>query len=382
LDARAASHPQHGGFKTYVENLLPGLAVVEQQAAFRVYLDRPWPPAACLGARFEVRPVGPGWPWIGAAWREQVGLPWRAHRDRLDLLHCPAGTGPLWSAQPLVVTMHDAIPQLPVPGRWGGAKRSVRRQAMELYYRLVQRQLARRATLVLTPSEHARQDLERYLGLDGQKLRVVPEAAAAVFRPLGEGPGLGLTGDGRQRFILALGSADPRKNLPALVRAYARLPSALMASYRLVVVWSHKRWRAHLAGLAAKLGVGERVTALAAPTSADLCRLYNRAAAFVFPSLYEGFGLPPLEAMACGTPVIAAATSSLPEVLDDGALLVPPTANALSQALIRVLEDAPLREALAARGLARAGCFSWERTARLTLAAYDEALSSLAGRRG
>src|SRR5262245_2637439 len=168
--------------------------------------------------------------------------------------------------------------------------------------------------------------------------------------------------------MLAIGSADPRKNLASLIRAYAQLPTELIERYRLALVWSHRSLQDRLLTLARELGVADRITSVHGPTDQQLCQLYSAASVFVFPSLYEGFGLPPIEAMACGAPVVSSNTSSLPEVLGDAALLVDPTSTAgIAQAIAAVLTDPALREDLRRRGLARAGQFSWEQTARQTL---------------
>jgi glycosyltransferase involved in cell wall biosynthesis len=153
-----------------------------------------------------------------------------------------------------------------------------------------------------------------------------------------------------------------------------RLDTNLRQRYRLVVVLAHSALRHRLESLVASSGIVGRVTFLNSPS--QLVWLYNAAAVFVFPSLYEGFGIPALEAMACGTPVVASNRSSIPEVVGDAALLVDPTQPAeIASAVQRVLTDARLRKELRERGLERAAQFSWERTARETLAVYEACAS-------
>jgi alpha-1,3-rhamnosyl/mannosyltransferase len=174
---------------------------------------------------------------------------------------------------------------------------------------------------------------------------------------------------------LALGSADPRKNMPALVRAYAQLPADLRTKTSLAIVCTHQSLEPRLAGLVDSLNTASRVRFLHQVSADSLVALYNEAALFVFPSIQEGFGLPLLEAMACGTPIVAADNSAIPEIAGDAALLVDPMdADAMAGRMRRVLTDAPLRAALVRAGLRRAATFSWERCARETVDAYARAL--------
>ena len=171
--------------------------------------------------------------------------------------------------------------------------------------------------------------------------------------------------------MLSLGTVEPRKNLATLVAAFGRLPDALRQTHLLVVAGAEGWLRVDPESLAAAAGVGDRLRCLGAVDEADLPLLYAGAAAFAYPSLYEGFGLPPLEAMACGAPVVTSNTSSLPEVVGEAAVLVDPTSvDSVRDGLAAVLADGERRRALRAAGLARAAEFSWERTARETLAVY------------
>jgi alpha-1,3-rhamnosyl/mannosyltransferase len=208
-------------------------------------------------------------------------------------------------------------------------------------------------------------------------VRVTHEAAAPRFRRVADSEAragvcarFGLT----PGFVLAMGSADPRKNVSGLLRAYAALPTPLRERHPLAVVWTHRHLAAVLEDEARALGITERLHFLQGVGDDDLVLLYNCAAVFAFPSRYEGFGLPLLEAMACGTPVVAADNSSIPEIVGDAGLLVgADDTDALTQSLSRVLTEDTLREQLTARGEARAAGFSWQRCARETLAVYREA---------
>lgn len=378
IDIRAASHPQSGGFKTYVKNLIWGLSRVDHRNHYYLYADRPFrvEPTPDFDGRRRIDVVGPDRiPLAGPVWREQVLLPVRARSDRVDVIHGPTGTLSVWSSAPAVVTVHDAIEQM--AAMHGGAEAvqsGGKRRFMRLYYDYVQRLTARKATIVITVSECSRRDIIRFLRVTPDRVRVVPEAPGPEFYRPGTDGVARIESRESDPFILAIGSADPRKNLLSLIRAYAALPADLISRYRLVLVWTHQRLREQVLARARDCGVAERITSVSAPSDGELRLLYESATVFVFPSLYEGFGLPPLEAMACGTPVIASNTSSLPEILGDAALLVDPRSiKELTAALTAVLRDTAKRRELATRGVEWVARYSWERTAAETLAVYEEA---------
>jgi glycosyltransferase involved in cell wall biosynthesis len=173
-------------------------------------------------------------------------------------------------------------------------------------------------------------------------------------------------------YLLYVGTIEPRKNLPTLLQAY-RILLDRMGHAPTLVIAGRKGWlHSPVFRRVTELDLGGQVQFTDWIEQADLPALFSGATAFVYPSLYEGFGLPPLEAMACGTPVICSNASALPEVVGEGGLLVDPRdAGALARAMEQVLTDTSLRADLSARGLAQASKFSWERTARETLAVYD-----------
>jgi glycosyltransferase involved in cell wall biosynthesis len=236
------------------------------------------------------------------------------------------------------------------------------------------RAAVRRADHLLAISEHTRRDLIDLLGAPPAGVTVTHCGVDPTFRPLDAAQvaawraRYGLP----ERFILYVGTLEPRKNVPRLLDAYARLrrrgpvPPLVLVGGR---GWRHAAIDARLAAL----GLGDAVRFLGYVPAAELPLCYNAAGVFVYPSLYEGFGLPPLEALACGTPVVTSNAASLPEAVGDAAVLVDPRdPAALADALAAALADEPLRQRLRAAGLAQARRFSWRRMAEQTLAVYHD----------
>jgi glycosyltransferase involved in cell wall biosynthesis len=357
IDGRIADYTT-GGIAQYTRQLaawLPRVAPAERFTVFRARRGRqPWAPPAGVRQRRLLTPPHHRW--------EQVLLPLELATERLDLLHGPDFLVPRRRRCPAVVTVHD-LAFLRYPEILTAESRR--------YYSQV-RDVVAGVELVIADSRHTAADVQELLGVPAARVRVVhlaptpaPAADAAAVAALRQRYEL----DGP--FLLYVGTLEPRKNLGVLLRAFERVGPAEPA--RLVLAGPRGWLDEPIVTQAARLG--ERVRLLGRVPAGDLGALYAAATAFVFPSLYEGFGLPPLEAMAAGTPVVAARTSSLPEVLGGAALYVAPDdEEGLGEALREVLGDAALRARLRDRGLARAAEFSWERTAAATLAVYREAV--------
>lgn len=309
---------------------------------------------------------------LGKVWFEQVIFPSVCRVAGADVVHVPYFGSPFRCPSPVVVTIHDLIPLLLPEYRGGLHVRA---------YMALAGWSAKRAALIVTDSEASARDIERVLGIPCDRVRVVHLAAGAQYRPVSPTEvaeareRLGLP----ERYLLYLGGFDRRKNVPELLRAYRRaLPR--LGGVALVIAGRFPQTDTAFAPdprrLVDQLGLRESVHLLGAVTEGDKVPLYAGAVALVYPSLYEGFGLPPLEALRCGTPVIATRASSLPEVVGDGGLLVEPgDTDALAEAMCALSEDAALRVRLAERGLAQASRFSWEWTARQMVAVYQEAVA-------
>ena len=294
-------------------------------------------------------------------------------RLRLDLVHDPNGIapflGPSWGAG-RVVTLHDTFAYV-APEAHDGFD--------TWRYRSLLPPAARRAAGVITVSQCSRRDLVRFLKLDPVRVHVTAEGVEACFRPLPDDQQRAsvLQRYGIMRpYLLYVGGLNGRKNIPRLLEAYAHLRAQHPAVT--LVIAGRRQWQAGAIDEAfRRLALEGRVHFTGYVADADLPALYSAAELFVFPSLYEGFGLPPLEAMACGTPVVTTNVSSLSEVVGDAALTVDPyDSSALAAALERALTDSALRAELRRKGLQRAAQFSWERTARETLAVYRQVLAA------
>jgi glycosyltransferase involved in cell wall biosynthesis len=235
----------------------------------------------------------------------------------------------------------------------------------------------RRAERVIAVSQRTASDAVRLLGVDPARVRVVPEAAAPVYAPRTEDDylqvahRLGL--DPSQPYLLFVGTLEPRKNVPLLLEAFAMVRQQL--EVQLLLVGARGWLDEPIFATHARLGLGDSAPFLGSLDQEALAALYSRAAAFVLPSLYEGFGLPVLEAMACGAPVICSNSGPLPEVTGDAAvLLAPEDPRPWANAILRVLTDARVAERLRQDGFARAALFSWHRAALATREVYREAL--------
>lgn len=298
------------------------------------------------------------------AW-EQTALPIEAGLKQLDVLHGPLHVVPFASTIPAVITVHD-LAFLHFPDRVPRSRR--------LYLTPGTRVSARRARKVIAISRSTADDLMKWLDLPATRIEVIPLAPPASIQPM-SGEALDTF---RRRvvadrpYLLSVGTLEPRKNLITLLRAFASLASTI--PHDLVLVGPEGWLNQGLDETLQTLDLRDRVRLTGFVSDEDLSGWYSAAVCFVFPSVYEGFGLPPLEAMHCGVPVVTSNVSSLPEVVGDAALMVDPLdVDALAGAISRVLSDAALANDLRARGRMRAGQFSWQRTARETLAVYREA---------
>jgi glycosyltransferase involved in cell wall biosynthesis len=308
---------------------------------------------------------------VEQVWWEQAGIVRAGAREHIDLLHSPYWSNPLWSPWPTVVTVHDVIQFVLPEYAW--------RKISRLYFGLVSRG-ARRADAIITVSECSKRDIVKLLGVPPDRIHVIGNAVDDSLHPVRDAWLLASVRDRYgigQRFILYFGGFDLRKNVPRLIESYARLPQALRKEYQLVIAGRYQHLGHPLfpdpRETVRRLGLEDNVVFTGQVSERDKAAMYSSATVFAFPSLYEGFGIPVLEAMACGTPVVTSNRSALPEVAGDAGLLVDPyEPDEICRGLAELLDDQGRREELARRGLDRARRFTWRQVAEQTLRVYRE----------
>ena len=370
LDAIPLTEPR-AGVGHYTFELARALARESPADEFELVYPSSYPPVE-LGAGDRLPPnLREARVRVGALGRRwwAAGLPRYAGRRGLRLFHGTNYDVPLWGGAATVLTVHD-LSYLVHPETH--ERRRVRRARRRLPL------MARAADAVVVPTEAVRREVCEHLRVAPEKVFAVHEAARECFRPAGpaEAEGaLGRLGVGPE-FLLAVGTIEPRKNLAALVAAFEEVLRARPSSPLRLVIAGGRGWLSGpLFEAVERSPARERVVLAGYVTDEELRALYSSCRAFVYPSFYEGFGLPPLEAMSCGAPVVAGRTPAVAEVTGGAARLFDPRdPHSLALAILGLLDDEPARRALAAAGLARAAHFSWQRTARATLGVYGEAL--------
>lgn len=347
-----------GGMESYVRNLYREMGSVAGSFDYvglvpheAQKLDLGWFPGELISANIS------GDKRASWARGELTVVPGAARRAQADLIHAPANLGPFRSSVPVVLTVHDLLPFAHpewVPGPYSPVLRGLIRGA------------ARAAKRVLTVSRQSADDLERILGIGDDRVDVVPLAGRPGTAPA--------TGEPRaDDLILSLGNRMPHKNFDTLLTAVARIPEAERP--RVVITGSHGD--DPLLPLVERLGIGSSTSLLGWVDDAEIERLYSRASAVVIPSLFEGFGLPVLEAMSRGCPVISSDLPVLREVGGDAPVYVDArNPEALAGSIRGLLSDPAARRARSVAGLDRAAGFSWETTARSTAASFQRALDS------
>ena len=355
------------GNESYAVNLIEALAQIDNVNDYTLYVttaeahDRfhgRWP-------NFKVKNTLPHTPLI----RIPLTLSAELRKHPVDVLHVQF-TAPPFCPCPVVVSIHDlSFEHLPQTFH--------RRSRTQL--RLTVRHSARRADKILTLSEHTRRDVIKTYGIDPEKITAIPLAAPAHFGPVSDDKELqrvrhnyGIDRD----YVLSVGSIQPRKNLVRLIKAYASLRGVHTGnSFPKLVIVGKRAWLYDETLRALEeAGVGDSVVLTGYVPESDLPALYSGALCFVYPSYFEGFGLPPLEAMKCGAPVVVGSATSLPEVVGDAGLQVDPfDVSAIAGAIDQLINNPELRKELSVKGQKRAELFDWRETARQTLKVYEQA---------
>lgn len=364
FDLTCIKHPM-GGYERYASRLLDALVRTpggQLMVAFteRRYGPRLVPPGAELRAVATLPRFLPK-----VLLQDQACWPGLMRRARIDVAHSPIFAGMSRAPKPYVLTLHDLIPLQ--------APEAISRSAA-LYWRLVLPRAVARADVVITGSEFTRGEIIERFGLAVDRVVAIPHGVEARFAPVADEAALAAVRARHRlpaRFLLFVGIASPRKNLDRLVRAFDALSPAERGDAHLVFAGPSGWKNAAFAAAVAASPVRARIRHLGVVADEDLPALYTLARGVVNLSAREGFGLPALEAMACGAPLVCAARTSFPEVVGDTALLVDPDdGDAVAGALAALLAGGAEVEARRQRGMARAARFTWERAAAATLAVY------------
>ncbi len=357
---------RQAGIHQYITQTLRHLSWEEEGPDYILYtqygseLERSNPGLTVVGSR---------WPTdsrlVRIAW-EQLAWPASAARRKIDLLHSMAFVTPWISPCPTIVTVYD-LSFVRYPDRFPAMQR--------LYLSTQTARSCRQARRVITISESSRQDVHRLYGVPLERIDVVNPGVDEVYQPLPEDDVAAF----RQReglpsrFVLHVGTLQPRKNIPLLLEAFARIPDP---DLQLILVGGKGWLYDEIFHRVEALGLGDRVRFTGYVPEQDLPLWYNAAALFVLPSVYEGFGMPVIEAMACGTPVIAARTSSIPEAAGEAAALFDPqSVDELADRMATVLNNPGLLDKMRELGLRQSRQFSWKRAGRETAAVYQRALN-------
>ena len=350
-----------GGNETYARNLIEALAEVDTRNRYTLYVTKQ-EAVDCYAHRwpnFAVRKTLPHTPLI----RIPLTLAAELRRRPVDILHVQYTAPPLAPCD-TVVMIHDlSFEHLPETFK--------RRSWMQM--RLTVRRTARAASHVVTDSEYSRQDILRTYRLPPERVTTTPLAASSRFEPTNDSRVLGkygIEGD----YILAVGSIQPRKNIARLIRAYTLTLSQHRDNAPKLVIVGKRAWLfEETIRAAAVSSANDKILFTGYVPENDLPALYTGALCFVYPSFFEGFGIPLLEAMRCGTPTIASDRTCFPEVVGDASLMIDPfDEQSIADGLWRMISDATLREQLRSRGFKQSILFDWRQTARLTLDVYEK----------
>ncbi|GCE25605.1 glycosyl transferase family 1 [Dictyobacter alpinus] len=365
------------GSGQYLSHLLNALAEVDKHNDYLLLGPRPLEQIPVTAYPYQAHAV----PALAArneniekvVWEQFTG-PQAARQAGADLYHVPHFAPPLFPRTPTVVTIHDVI-ALRLPAYQPNGK-------VKAYTKLISHS-TQRASMIITPSKHAQQDIIETLKLPAERVRVIYEAAGEEYRPIKDAEALAAAraryGLG-ERYVFYLGGLDQRKNVIQLVRAFAQLYKQLGdPNLQLMIAGNPDKKKGPLfpdpRPVADELGISGQIIYRFIEEE-DKPALYSGTSVFVFPSLYEGFGLDPLEAMSCGAPVVCSNRTSLPEVVGEAAISIDPEdTKALVDAMYSVLSNDELQADLRARSLQQAARFSWRTAAQQTLAVYEEVLA-------
>jgi glycosyltransferase involved in cell wall biosynthesis len=365
VDSRGAIWYRGTGIGTYTYQLVKNLHTIDKKNEYRFF----WPGD-------EFKNLDPGVDEVFNSierskdkfW-EEVHIPMSVEQEKIDIFHVPQnGIGlPAKKGCLNVVTVHDLIPYI--------YPETVGKGYLKIFLQEMPRIMAQ-SDLVITVSEHSKRDIQRIFQLPDDRIAVTYEAPESVYKPIDKTQAkefVKKTYGIDRPYVLYIGGFSPRKNVKGLINAFYEIQKDIPEEIALVLVGKEARDFDDTSMLVDALRLNDRVIFTGFAPVLELPYLYNAAELFIYPSFYEGFGLPPLEAMACGTPTITSNTSSIPEVTGNAALLINPhDMYNLAEAMEKTLNSPELRAKMSADGLAQASKFSWEKCARETLGAYEK----------
>jgi len=377
IDARQLSHAKRHGQRTYVENLVKTLSACDRKNQYVLYVDAKDPVSLeALGKNFKLKVL----PWhrkhLSTLLNDMVVLPFQSVKDKIDVMHYPSYPAIVSKKITTIVTIHDAIPfmALKVPL----FRKPVSETLLAWYNALLIKSAAQKSHRIITISKSARHDLMKLAGFSGRKMTTIHLAANAGFKKeecrqrtssITRKYGIG------ERFILGYA----HKNGLKIIRAFQRLPSDMRAEYRLGLINLSSSFPKDIKKQIDRQGDADKIVCIPPVPDEDLPLIYNAASVFVYPSYYEGFGLPVIEAMQCGCPVICSNRGSLPEIAGNAAIYVTALDDAaacakeLADKIKSILLDRDLRTGLIQKGFKQARQFCWQKVAADTLEVYESA---------
>jgi glycosyltransferase involved in cell wall biosynthesis len=366
LDARGAIWYRGTGIGTYTYQLVKALYSIDKRNEYRFF----WPGDEFQNLNPSKDEVFQSIVLNKDKFWEEVHIPTRVEQEKIDIFHVPQnGIGlPKTKRCRQVATVHDLIPYI------------YPETSSSEYLIIFQNEMPRimeQCDQIITVSEFSKREIQRYFNLPDEKIAIIYEAAEDIYQPIEKNKAKNFVKQQygiNSRYILYIGGLSHRKNIIGLILAFWNIRRDIAEDYKLVIVGKRNRSFKNLIKLIETLNIENRVIFTDFVQVAHLPYLYNAADLFVYPSLYEGFGLPPLEAMACGTPVITSNLTSIPEVTGDAAVLINPhDNNSLAESIEKALSKPDQLIQMSKDGLEQAKKFSWEKCAQKTLDVYEKA---------
>jgi glycosyltransferase involved in cell wall biosynthesis len=369
IDARMMDAP-YTGVGRYTKNLIAALRGIDEKNQYILIVRDNFNSEAFLDKDFKIV----SWNYSPYSLKSIFLLHKLLVEEKIDFFHSPFCVVPLLARCPVIVTIHDLM-AIKYP-RFFTGRSFLARLLGRTYFKIFMMLSIKKARAVIVVSNQIKEDLIDFMPQARDKITVIYEGVEESFRKIEEVTKIAIFRERynlRGKTILYLGSTRPHKNLPRLIKTFGELTSQLDIECQLVIAGEKDKNLLVLKNLSHELGLTNRIVFLNHLSPEELLLLMNAAEIFVYPSLYEGFGLPPLEAMACGTPVVASNRASIPEVVGDAAILVnPENDQEIASAMLRLLTDYNLRQELIMKGYHRFPLFSWNNAAEQTLQVYQK----------